>query len=79
MIQKGATRRCQFDTASSSLQKFGTYLVLEISNLPAQRRLRRVQKLLLLPRSGFRYRRLRRNNEDVVIPLPTPMLVKHRP
>src|SRR5260370_11374272 len=30
------------------------------------------------PPSDFRPRQPRRNNEDVVIPFPTPMLVKHR-
>jgi hypothetical protein len=39
VIEKGATRRRQFDTASSSRQEWCANLVLKISNLPAQRRL----------------------------------------
>jgi hypothetical protein len=46
VIEKGPTRRCQVDAASSSRQKWGAHLVLKISNLPTQRRLRRVQHSL---------------------------------
>jgi hypothetical protein len=46
VIEEGSTRRRQFDTASFSRQELGAHLVLKISNLPAQRGLRRVQHLL---------------------------------
>jgi hypothetical protein len=38
--QKGSTRRCQLDAASATLQELGTCLLLKVSNLPNQRRLR---------------------------------------
>jgi hypothetical protein len=43
VIEKGLNRWCQVDTASSSRQELGAHLVYKIPNLPAQRRLGRVQ------------------------------------
>jgi hypothetical protein len=37
VIEKGATRRRQFDAAGSSRQELGADLVFEISDLPTQR------------------------------------------
>jgi hypothetical protein len=39
VIEKGSTRRCQFDAASAAREQLGTDLVLKIADLPAQRRL----------------------------------------
>jgi len=46
VIEKGSTRRCQFDPASAARQELGTDLVFEISNLPTQRWLRCMQHSL---------------------------------
>jgi hypothetical protein len=43
MIEKRSTGWRQFDTASATSQQLRAYLVLEVSNLPAERGLRRVQ------------------------------------
>jgi hypothetical protein len=43
MFEKRSTRRRQFDTASATNQQLRAYLVLKVSNLPAERRLRRMQ------------------------------------
>jgi hypothetical protein len=43
VIEEGSTRRCQFDTASAARQELHAYLVLKVSNLATERRLRRVQ------------------------------------
>jgi hypothetical protein len=37
VIEKGSTRKSQFDAASGTHQKLGTYLLLKVSNLPTQR------------------------------------------
>jgi hypothetical protein len=54
VIEKGSTGRCQVDTASSSRQELGANVVLKVSNLPTQRRLRRVQYSLCCHRQASR-------------------------
>ena len=42
-IEEGSARWCQFDAASATRQELHAYLLLKITNLPAERRLRGVQ------------------------------------
>src|ERR1700675_3246676 len=46
VIEKGATRRSRHDAAGGTRQERGAHLIFQISNLPTQGRLRRVQLLL---------------------------------
>ena len=55
MFEKGSTRWCQFDTASPARQQLCAYLVLKVSNLPTQGRLRRVQLSLCCYRQISRF------------------------
>ena len=50
MIEKGSTRRCQLDSTSCARYELGANFFLEISDLAAERRLRRMQ--LRLCREG---------------------------
>jgi hypothetical protein len=50
MIEKGSTGRCHFDPASAAREQLSTNIVFKSPDLPAQRRLRRVQ----LSRCGHR-------------------------
>jgi hypothetical protein len=54
VVEKGSARRCQLDAASAACQESRAYLVLKVSNLPAQRRLRGVQPLLCCHRQTSR-------------------------
>jgi hypothetical protein len=56
VIEKGSTRRCQFDPASAARQELGAHLILKIPNLPTQRWLRRVQHSLGRHRQVSRFR-----------------------
>ena len=78
VIEKGSTRRCQLDSTSCARHELGANLFLKISNLAAERRLRRVQLRLCREGQTSRFRQPQRNNEDVVIPFSAPMLLKHR-
>ena len=55
MFEKGSTCGCQSDTASAARQELRAYLVLQVSNLATQRRLRRVQFSLCCHRQISRF------------------------
>src|SRR6202021_3260310 len=46
VMEKRATRRSRHDAAGGTRQELGAHLIFQISNLPTQGRLRRVQLLL---------------------------------
>src|SRR5882757_8619456 len=46
MVEKSATRRCQFDTARAAVHQRDPDLIFEVAHLTAERRLRGMQSLL---------------------------------